>query len=293
MEHFGELFTMRDPSPAPLSYGHLVCLGAPITYPAEGEPNIKSFADSIDEAIALTEARGQADFSAHPFYRQYLDAWRYLKGQFPDVDMPFSGPGAQGPITTAVLMRGQDFLLDIYDEPEKCLRFLSLLTESIISFRKLTQRVNGLPERFEFCGIADDFASLIPPDMWPEFVLPFIGREFNALATDVRELHVESLVPKHLPHLSKLNLTHFQPSVSTALTLKNVAANLDPGIPFDWLLYAYHITDMTDEAIEAWVDQAVEAGVSIIRTQLGAYACMRNAFDRFKAFFAAFDKYRQ
>jgi len=49
--------------------------------------------------------------------------------------------GAQGPLTSAVLMRGQDFIYDVYDEPEKAKRFLALLTDSIVGFHHFTNKV--------------------------------------------------------------------------------------------------------------------------------------------------------
>ncbi|HBN82735.1 MAG TPA: hypothetical protein DDZ89_02725 [Clostridiales bacterium] len=70
-------------------------------------------------------------------------------------------------------MRGQDFIFDVYDYPEKAQEFLRLLTSSIIDFRRLTNRMNGAPDvRTHGTGLSGDFASLIAPDMWPDFVIP-------------------------------------------------------------------------------------------------------------------------
>ena len=105
-----------------------------------------------------------------------------------------------------------------------------------------------------------------------------------------RILDQQDFLTPSLEYFSEVGITHYQPSVSEKLTLENVKANTS--IPFDWLLYAWKVVDMSDEAIQAWVDAAVEAGVSIIRTQIGKYAWMNNRQDRLLAFFKAFDKYR-
>ena len=125
-------------------------------------------------------------------------------------------------------MRGLDFIYDVYDEPEKVKKFLALLTDSIISFYRFNNRVNGLPEiNLGGAGLADDFASLISPDLWPEFVIPYWNQYYEGLTTGKRSLHCENLSPSHLKYLKDAKLSHYQPSVSDLLTLENVKANTD------------------------------------------------------------------
>ena len=290
---FGDLFPPRKPSAPPLSYGHLACLGAPLIYTENGEPNVKPCADDIDEAIAFMERSREMDFAAAPACRRYMEMNAALQSAFPEETiLPLAGFGVQGVITTAVLLRGQDFFYDVYDEPEKVLQLLDLISDSIIAFKKFQNRTNGVPEiTATSTGIADDFASLLPPDMWPTFVVPYWKKQFLALGTESARhfLHCENVNPAQLKYLKEAGVTYYQPSVSDALTLQNVKANLD--IPFDWLLYAYRITEMTDAEIEAWVDEAVLAGVTKIRTQFGKYAWSEGKLDRIRAFCRAFDKY--
>ena len=293
-KYFEDLFPMREPSPPPLSYGHLICMGAPFNLPDDGEPNVLPFALSIDEAIDIVKGRRAEDFSKNEMFLHYLDLWSYLKESFPEVNIPFTGFNHQGPVTSAVLMRGQDFFFDIYDEPEKCGEFLRLLAESIVDYVKLCRRINGQPEIQEAGYIADDFASLIPPAMWDEFVVGPWNRIYEGLCSGKeRFVHVENLMPAHLKFLKNAGVTHYQPSVSDRITLENIKENLDPGITFDWLLYSFHITEMTDKQIEDWVDRTVQAGVSNIRTQIGAYTHQQNKLDRIIVFFGAFEKYKR
>ena len=292
-EYFGDLFPMRKPAPPPISYGHLISIGAPVTIPDDGEPNVTPFAHSVDEAIEILKEKKGIDFSKNEMFQHYLDLWSCLKERFPEEKIPFTGFNHQGPVTSAVLMRGQDFFYDIYDEPEKSREFLKLLTASTIDFIKQNRRINGQPEILESGNIADDFASLIPPDMWDEFVIAHWNQVYEGLCSGKeRFVHVENLCPDHLKYLINAKITHYQPSVSEKITLKDVKENLDPGITFDWLLYSFHITGMTDKQIEDWVDKTVHAGVSTIRTQLGAYTHQIDKLDRIKVFFKTFDKYR-
>ena len=129
--------------------------------------------------------------------------------------------------------------------------------------------------------------------MWDDFVIPYWNQMYEGLCNgEKRFVHVENLAPEHLKYLKKARIAHYQPSVSEKITLDNIKVNLDPDITYDWLLYSYRITEMTDKQIEDWVDKTVNAGVSIIRTQMGAFTHHRNKLDRIVVFFKAFEKYR-
>ena len=292
-DYFGAYCPVRTPSAPPVSYGHLISIGAQFVLPEDSEPNVKPFARDIDEAIEIMKRVADIDFGDNDLCRHYIDLNRYLQDQFPGhVIHPLDGYGGEGVITSAVLMRGQDLFIDLYEEPEKVRAYLELLNQSIIRFFGWCNRMNGQPEVNGWgAWLADDFAALIPPYQWEEFVVPYWKEYFEGRTTSPRRtLHCEGAAPEHLRFLKEVGITRYQPSVSEKLTLDNVRANTD--IPFDWLLYAWKVTDMSDEEIQAWVDAAVEAGVSIIRTQMGKYAWMNNRQDRLLSFFRAFDKYR-
>ncbi|MBR4949688.1 MAG: hypothetical protein IKZ25_02815 [Clostridia bacterium] len=294
MEVLGEHIKPRTPSCMPLSYGHLVSIGAHLNVPEDSEPNVIPFAHDIDEAVSVMKERRNIDFSDNDIFRHYIETNKYLQEVFPEFKIsPLAGYGMEGVITTAELIRGQDLFCDIYDDPEKVHEFLSLVNESVINFSKFVRRFIGVPE-IQTTGsvyLADDFASIIPPSMWDEFVIPYWNEYYEALGKGCnRFLHCENTYPEQLKYLKDAKITHYQPSVADRLTIENVKENTD--IPFDWLLYAYHITEMTDEEIEAWVDKAVQAGITNIRTQFGKYAWSKGRMDRILAFYKAFEKYR-
>ncbi len=290
---FGDLHTLRTPTAPPLSYGHLVSLGVPLHQPENGEPNVEPCVSSIDEAIAFMEERRDIDFGAASECRRYMEINAALQEEFPECKIaPLASYGFEGVITTAELIRGLDFFCDLYDEPEKVHTYLSLVNESVIAFEKFRRRTNGWKEVNPVsASIADDFASLIPPTMWSEYVVPYWNYYFESLTTgNSRFVHCENLIPAHLPYLKDAGITRYQPSVSDALTIENIRHNTD--IPFDWLLYEYRITDMSDDEIQAWVDQTVEAGITVIRTQASRYAWTVGKEKKLLAFYNAFEKYR-
>lgn len=293
-EYFGDLLKPGVPSAPPLSYGHMVSLGLTLRQPEDAEPNVQPCVSDIDEAIEFMEARRNIDFGDCDACRKRIEMNTAIQAAFPQYKIvPMTGYNVQGVITSAVLLRGQDFFCDLYDEPEKVHTFLQLMTESILNFKKFLIRMNDWPEVSTYqIMLFDDFASLVPPAMWPEFVIPYWKQYYEAQpsTTPARFLHCENAYPAQLRYLKELGITHYQPSVADALTIENIRENTD--IPFDWLLYAYRITEMTDEEIEAWVDHAVEAGITKIRTQFGKYAWSTGKMDRILAFYKAFEKYR-
>ncbi len=275
----------------PLSYGHLICLGAEVTFPVDGEPNIHPFAQDIDSAIEILKRQKGMDFTQNKWFGHYLEMNAKLNAAFPDKVSVMSGFSHQGPLTSATLMRGQDFFCDLLDEPEKCAEFLELMTDSIVEYKKCVAKLNGEPVISEDMGyLADDFASLVSPYLWEDFVVPYWNRYYEGTTTSSqRFIHCENLLPLHLKYLKSAGITFFQPSVSDSLTISNVKENTD--IEFDWLLYAYHITEMSDQEIQQWVDNVVKAGITTIRTQIGTYGLVNNKDDRILAFLDAFDKY--
>lgn len=290
---FGDTVAPLNPAPAHLSYGHLVCIGATIKYSETAEPNVTPTASSVEEAIEMLEKVRGMDFTKHPFFLYYAEMLNRLREAFPEREIAFSGFGNEGPITSCALFRGQDFYMDLYDEPELTKRYIYLMTESICEFKKQINVYNGLPPVTHYRGyLCDDCASFLNPSMWEEFVIPYWEQYYSSLTTSTnRFLHCESARREHLPYLAKAKITHYQPSVSPMLTLDDMKNYLPEGITFDWLLYAWELTKMTDEQIAAWIDAAVEAGAITIRTQFNSYTVKENKLDRVKAYLKAADKY--
>ncbi|MBQ9409531.1 MAG: hypothetical protein IJU28_09125 [Clostridia bacterium] len=290
---YGDAVPVRTPGAAPLSYGHLISIGAEYSLPQDSEPNIRPFARDIDEGIAILKAAKSIDFGACAMCRHYMEVNRLLRNRFPEANVSLlSGYSYEGIITSAVLMRGQDFFADLFDEPEKSHEFLELLNESIIAFCHWTKRMEGQEPVSSFGSyLCDDFAALIPPRLWDKFVIPYWDRYYSARATgSYRFLHCEGMSPPQLDYLAHAKITRYQPSVSEKLTIKDVTDHLD--IPFDWLLYAWKLPDMSDEELQNWVDEAITGGAFKVRTQIGKYSWTLNKQERALAFIKAFEKYR-
>ena len=109
-------------------------------------------------------------------------------------------------------LRGNDFFYDIYDKPELFKTVLTLITDSIIHYARLKHHLDGqgdiIPEGY---GICDDLSAMIPPEMWGDLVVPYIGAILPR--PDHRQTQAptsRTLTAAHLPYLETLELAKFR-----------------------------------------------------------------------------------
>ncbi len=281
---FGPDVNLPPPVTPPVSYGHVNTLGVELFFPDGGEVNSGTMAGSLEECAGILKK--PVDFARAGMLPFYLEYRKKMQEAFPCEKVGF-GYKAEGPVTTAYLLRHDDFFYDPIDNPELTRDFLGLITESVIKFNYFFRReIEGVPEiNPEGCGLADDVASMLGPDLWPEFVLPFLERYFNALTTGRRSAHIEDLRPSQLHFLEKLNLTAYDPSVSAKLNPKMISAMTR--VPFSWRLCNFHYPDLTVAETADFVYQAAADGASGVFTYVCHGMCNKATVEKVHAFIAA------
>jgi len=269
-ELFGDDITMPEVHCPPLSYGHIACLGARVIFPRDSEPSVRPIYSGIDDAVK--ELEKPVRFEENDLFRHYISVYRYLEKEFARENVKFSGFGYEGPITSAVLLRGKDFCVDLYRSPQKVKRLLDLLTESIISFVRFTRGINSEPEMNpESTGLADDFSSLIHPKMWREFVVPYWDRYYAALTSGKRTLHCENLSPDHLAYLDEAGIDHYDPSVSARLDPQVI--NERTNVPFTWRLPSFELMKMSITEVPMWVRRSADKGARHVHLYIEPLMC--------------------
>lgn len=270
-EVFDERIKISTPHCSSLSYGHLASIGADIVFPDNSEPNAVPMFSSIEDGIKWLKR--DFNFTDCDMFKHYYDMYLYLKESFPNEPVVFSGYGYQGPITSAVLLRGQDFYLDVYDKPELVKEYLDLLTQSIIKFSRFLRIINGLGLMDKKTGyVSDDFASLLSPEQWKTFVNPYFDMFYKATTTGERRTHVENLVPAHMKRLVELGIVYFDPSVSRALSSAIIIEEA-PDLYFSWRLLGIDIGYMSVKDIENWVIDNVKQGAPQLHTIISKEYC--------------------
>ena len=99
-----------------------------------------------------------------PRFQAQLELWRELRQRFPECSVGLSA-GQEGPVTTAVLLRGSGFFLDCLLDPVRAHRLLSICTDTYIKYTKAVRQATGAPGGGGV-GIADDHAGNLSPSMW-------------------------------------------------------------------------------------------------------------------------------
>ncbi len=283
-ELFGPDISFGGPRWAGISYGHVNCLGSRLVFPEDSEVAHTPVYASLEDGIRAL--RRVVDFTRAGMFPFYLELWAQLKRVFPEQAIPFGGFGAEGPVTTAWLLRGHDFFMDVYDDPPRAREYLALVTASVVQYQRLIARLNGQPEcNPAGIGLADDGAAMLPPALWPEFVLPFLEAYFTALTSGGRWAHIEDLHAGHLPYLDSLRLADYDPSVSRKLSPALIRAHCRA--PFTWRFNEIEGAAYSPAQTRRWVFDAAAQGAPAVRTGVWRNNCTERGRDNILAFRAA------
>ncbi len=237
-----------NPHIAGFGYCHVAALGAQVVFPDDGEPNVLPMIQSPADIDTLTEPD---DYLAAPLIRTRLERVAELGRINPAWASSRIGHPMEGPITTAMLLMGPDFLTLPYDDPDRAHRLLTFCTDSALHYIQALHRYfNGdQPLKAGPAGIPDDFAGLLPPDSFDEFVLPYWDRFYRGMQATRRSLHSELLREAHLPCLKRAGIDQYDPGADQYLNPELLSRRCP--CPFQVLIKAWEINDMTPDALEA------------------------------------------
>jgi len=178
------------------------------------------------------------------------------------------GIGLEGPVTTAKLVRGQEFFIDAYEDPSAAHALLDICTESYIRFTVEVRKFLGQPYG-QGVGIADDFSGLFSPSAYEKFVQPYHRRIYEALGKEYRSLHSELLRRDHLKFLAELKIDSFDPGQDQYLDLADLQEELEPrGIPFWYNVKTVAALGGTPESLREEIDVVVSSGITRMMVEL-------------------------
>ncbi|MCM8786153.1 MAG: uroporphyrinogen decarboxylase family protein [Candidatus Omnitrophica bacterium] len=208
---------LQVPSPIPrmagFAYPHIASLGAKIEFPLDGEPKPFPIIKNPEDIDNLKEPE---DYLSTPIIQKKLKTLAELKKLVPETPNTI-GHLYEGPITTAVLIMGQEFFILVYDNPEKAHKLLKFCVKSALNYAKAILNHFGKEMEEGPKGIPDDFAGILPPKLFPEFVLPYWNEIYEGLKATERSLHSELLREEHLKFLKDVKIEVFDPSTDQYL----------------------------------------------------------------------------
>lgn len=246
------------------AYVGVAALGADMVLPDDHPPMVANQGHILADRQAVLALRPATPESSTWLgrYLEMRDEMTHILGKMPPL-----GAGQEGPITSAVLLRGDQFFIDVLDEPEVAHHLLGVVTQTYISFVRHVRRLNG-QEETGAAGIADDMAGMLPPALWPEFVLPYWERIYQELGPGRRSVHTELLRPGHLHFLTELGMDAYDPGNDQYLEVTDVVP-LVGTMDVSWNLYT--VRDMlngTPDTIRTTYENAVAAGMKTMMCEL-------------------------
>ncbi len=283
-ELFGPEVHIGAPATPPISYGHPNGLGAQLYFPAGGEVAVEHCCRGpLADAIALL--RRPVDYARAGRFPFFADFQAQMQAAFPGEAIGLSW-GLEGPLTTAYELRGDQWFLDPYDEPALAREFLRLLTGSILDFHAWRAHADGrLLLSPDGAGLCDDVAAMMPPRLWPEFVLPYWELYFSGVTTGRRSAHVEDLRPAHLPFLEAIGLWSFDPSISARLNPRLIRDHCR--VPFGWRVGSFHYRALSEADVADLVFQAAADGAGSVFTVVEGSMCDAATAAKVRALLAA------
>ncbi|MCM8810757.1 MAG: hypothetical protein NC917_03815 [Candidatus Omnitrophica bacterium] len=208
---------LQVPAPIPkmagFAYPHIASLGTKIEFPIDGEPKPFPLIKNLEDIDNLKEPE---DYLSAPLIQKKLKTLSELKKLVPETPNTI-GHLFEGPITTAVLLMGQEFFILVYENPEKAKKLLDFSVKSALNYTKTILNYFGKEIKEGPKGIPDDFAGILRPELFPEFVIPYWEKIYEGLKATERHLHSELLREKHLKFLKDVKIDLFDPGTDQYL----------------------------------------------------------------------------
>jgi hypothetical protein len=230
------------------SYDHLSALGATVDFPLDGEPKPRRLLQGPEDVEKLENPPRFLQCGLMPERRRL---WARLREAWGGEGLSPLPPyyGSEGPVTSAMLLAGQDFLLWPYDYPEAAHRLLDFCTRSAHAFQAEYFAALGTEFPVPTAWLLDDFAGMFPPALFEEFVVPYWNLWYELAGCEQRHIHTELLRPDHLPLLARCKINLFDPGVDQYVTPRDLAERCP--CDFQLVIPTWHVRGVPVERVLA------------------------------------------
>ena len=166
-----------------------------VFWPEDDSPWAKPALKSIDEVddLGVPDTRRDGLFPRIMEYFETMNSMAVERGLQMGVGSPRGPVGfgsLRGPVVLAALIRGiSEFMIDMYDKPDKCHRLLEITTETLLAYLDMQKKALGILAAIFLC---DDISGLLPPSLFKEFFLPYAARIFATHSDALTIYHCDS-----------------------------------------------------------------------------------------------------
>ncbi|MFH0963831.1 MAG: uroporphyrinogen decarboxylase family protein [Planctomycetota bacterium] len=261
--YFHREYGLRVPPRIPLhGWWSLALLDVHIEYPEDGWPHPMTRLARARDVERLVMPTG--DFFAHPGLTP-LVAYDKAVCAVTGAKTHIHDGITLGPVTFARTMRGDDFFIDLYESPDCAHKLLDFGTEFHLAFQRERRRYGGNPKE-ELMHIADDFAGMISPKMWPEFVLPYWRRIFEERGVRAGSrtimLHSELMNPEQqMLAVRDLPINCIECGEDPNVTIEDMNAT---GLEYWWHVKALEMLNGGPDDVRRSFREAAEGGAPVV-----------------------------
>ncbi len=256
------------------AYAEGTALGVELEFQDYHAPSPKGHPLETREQMAAL--RVPEDYRNAGLVPRMIEFYEYMKAHAPeDVTVGF-GLGTEGVFTTAVVLRGNDLFLDIYDEPELAHQFLQTVTDNSIRGRELAFEITDT-QPGDTVGYADDYGGMLPPEQYIEFVLKYLVQIAEHFGATRRTIHSELLRREHLKILQDHGWEYIDVGTDPYVTVKDCVEVLH----IDWLVQFKTSEEMllaTPEQVQNTYRQMVADGAQRMLVELCPGTSEENIF---------------
>jgi uroporphyrinogen decarboxylase len=166
-----------------------------VFWPEDDSPWAKPALKSIEEVddLSVPDVKRDGLFPRILEYFEQMNELAVQRGLQMGVGNPRGPVGfgsLRGPVVLAALIRGiSEFMMDMYDNPEKCHRLLEIATETLLAYLEMQKKALGNLAAVFLC---DDISGLLSPPLFKEFFLPYTARIFQEHADSLTIYHCDS-----------------------------------------------------------------------------------------------------
>lgn len=245
-----------------LAYAHVASLGAEVEFPHDSEPKAKPLLKSPADIDALREPD---DYLGAQLIQKRLELCEQIRRRRGDA-LQFIGHMYEGPVTTAMLLLGPDFLTLPFDDPARAHKLMDFCVRSAAHYQLALREHWGWPTEPHPVGVPDDFAGMFPPAQFAEFVAPYWEKFYRALGATRRTLHSELLHPEHLAFLADLKIEQFDPCGDQYVTPEILRGRCP--VPFMLNIHAWEVHDMTAAQLQAYYRRLASFEPTVISLEM-------------------------
>ena len=250
------------------SYWSSTLFGAKIEFSGNNQAAIHERVLESAEDIRKLRVPSPDDIPNLPRYRCLLEQYEQMAKlvEATDICTSFGTFGFQGPFTTATILRGSEIMMDILLYPELIKELLEKVVEAQSNVMTFTEKEFGIKRKS--CGMGDDYAGLISPDMYGEFCYPYMKTLYDTYGFEGRSLHCETLKRGHHKYLNMLGIDSYDPGVNEDLTIEDILEEC-PGMFFTYNLFTVHdMINKKPDAIREMCEDYIKRGAPGIMTEI-------------------------